>query len=178
MEHRTSPQTVVGVYRAQAAAEEAVNRLSQAGFRADEIGLLAPGDVEEPRYFKAVATGIGAGGVLGGAAGAVLGAAAVGAIPGVGPVLAAGALLPVAMGAFTGANAGGLLGGLSAAAITQDQALHYMQEVTSGRTLVTVTTDRVDAAEEAMRAARALEVAVTGASETSEKLLDESAEPD
>ena len=174
MTDRTSPQTVFGVFRTQAVAEEAVNRLAQAGFAATDIGFLAPGEAREPDFLRAAATGVSTGGVLGGVAGAILGAASVNAIPGLGPVLVAGAILPTAIGLFTGASAGGTLGGLFAAALTQDQALYYKQEVVAGRSLVTVTTDRPDEAMGALRGAGALDVATVGRSESGEKL---SAEP-
>ncbi len=154
-------------------AEEAVNRLSEAGFTADEIGLLSPEDSHEPGYAKAIAAGIGGGTVLGGVAGAVLGAASVGAIPGVGTVLAAGAILPVAIGLFTGASAGGTMGGLFAAAASQDQGLYFMQEVRGGRTLVTVTTERRDEARGVLERSAALEVADVGRSETAEKAVEQ-----
>src|ERR1041385_8062270 len=122
--------TIFATFPDQAVAERAVNALANAGFSADEIGFLAPGAAHEPEYFKATR------------AGAILGAATVGAIPGIGPVLVAGALVPVAVLALTGASAGGTMGALFAAAASQDQGLHYMQEVQSGRSLVTVTTAR------------------------------------
>lgn len=165
--------TIFATFADQPTAERAVNEVANAGFTADEIGFLAPGEAHEPDYFKATAAGVGTGGVLGGMAGAVLGAATVGAIPGIGPVLVAGALVPVAVLALTGASAGGTMGALFAAAASQDQGLHYMQEVQSGRTLVTVTTARVDEAAAALERAGALEVADVGKSDTAERVVEE-----
>jgi hypothetical protein len=169
--------TIFGLFRDQAGAELGVNRLAAAGFTPDEIGFLAPGDASEPDYFKAAAAGIGTGGVLGGVAGAVLGAATVGAIPGVGPVLVAGALVPMGLLGVTGASAGGTLGALFAGAASQDQGLHYMQEVQSGRSLVTVTTGRTAEARAALDQAGALEVADVGRSDTASHLVQDE-EPD
>jgi hypothetical protein len=165
--------TIFALFRDQPSAEEGVNRLAAAGFGAGEIGFLAPGDAHEPEYFKAAATGIGTGGVLGGAAGAVLGAVTAGAIPGIGPVLVAGAIVPIAVLTLTGASAGGTMGGLFAAAASQDQGMHFMQEVQSGRALVTVTTGRTAEAAAALEEAGALEVADVGRSETATHLVED-----
>jgi hypothetical protein len=165
--------TIFAVFPDQAAAEQAVNRLAAAGFSPDEIGFLAPGDASEPDYFKATVAGVGTGGVLGGVAGAVLGAVTVGAIPGIGPVLVAGALVPIALLGVTGASAGGTLGALFAGAASQDQGLHYMQEVQSGRALVTVTTTRTAEAQAVLEEAGALEVANVGRSDTASHLVED-----
>jgi hypothetical protein len=162
-----------GLFPSQARAEEAVNRLAQAGFDPRDIGFLAPGETREPPYLKAAAAGVGTGTALGGVAGAVLGAISVGAIPGIGPVLVAGALVPVAMGLITGAGAGGTLGGLFAAALSQDQALYFTQEVRAGRSLVTVTTDRAREAGAALRGAGALDVAAMGSGQAAHKLSED-----
>ena len=162
--------SIFALFRTQEEAERAIDELAQAGFGADEIGVLVPGDTEEPDYFRRAMAGTGAGTALGGAAGAVLGAASVGAIPGIGPVLVAGALVPVLMGAITGGSTGGLFGWLFSMSSAQDQALYYTQEVRSGRSLVTVTTDRIEEARRAFEAAAALEVAGVGRSETADKM--------
>jgi hypothetical protein len=173
MADKESLPTIVGVFRDQAAAEAAVHQLNEADFGAREIGLLAPGQADEPNTLKVEAAGVATGGVLGGVAGVILGAATVGAIPGIGPVLAAGATVPVVVLAATGASAGATMGALFAAAATQDQGLHYVQEVRSGRALVTVTTDRTDQALAALESAGALEVADVGRSDTADKLAEE-----
>jgi hypothetical protein len=176
MADTASRPTVAGLFRDQAAAEEAVDRLAAAGFSGDEIGLLAPGEAREPDYLKAEATGVATGGVLGGVAGAILGAATVGAIPGIGPILAAGAIVPIVVLAFTGASAGSTIGALFAAAATQDQGLYYLQEVRSGRGLVTVTTDRPAEVRGVLEAAGAMEVADLGSSDTAQKVAEEEAQ--
>lgn len=162
--------TLFATFETRGQAEDAVDRLATAGFTAEHVGLIAPGDVEEPHYARNLAVGTGSGTVLGGAAGVVLGAVAVGAIPGVGTVVAAGAILPIAVLAFTGAAAGGTLGGMFSLAASQDQGLYFMQEVQGGRTLVTVTSDRVEEARAGLEAAGAMEVADVGRSETADKL--------
>jgi hypothetical protein len=176
MTNRASSHTVVAVFATRELAERGVKELAAAEFAADEIGFMAPGEAEEPHYARAAATGIGTGAVLGGVAGAVLGAISAGAVPGIGPVLVAGALVPIALLGVTGASAGGTMGALFAGAATQDQGLHYVQEVRSGRALVTVTTDRMSDAIAALEAAGALEVADVGRSDTAAHLAEEEEE--
>jgi hypothetical protein len=173
MPDEKSPPTVFGLFADREAAERGITRLAEAGFGPEEIGYLTASDATEPNYARNTAAGIGGGAALGGATGVVLGAAAVGAIPGIGPVLVAGALVPILMLGVTGASAGATMGGLFAAAASQDQAMYFMQEVQSGRVLVTVTTPRTTEAVAALHEAGALEATEVGAGQTAEKATDE-----
>ncbi|UIY45793.1 hypothetical protein [Methylobacterium radiotolerans] len=87
-------------------------------------------------------TGTGAtlGTVVGGAAGLLAGLGLI-AIPGVGPVVAAGWLVATLTGAGVGAAAGGLVGGLTGAGVSEKDAHAYGEGVRRGGTLVTVRTD-------------------------------------
>lgn len=89
--------------------------------------------------------------MIGGAAGLLIGAGLL-AIPGIGPVLAAGPLAAAigttaatvgagALGAGIGAATGGLLGGLVGAGVPEDEANYYAEGVRRGGTLVAVSTD-------------------------------------
>ena len=150
-----------------------MNELRVAGFGPDEIGFLAPGDAGEPHSGRNQAIGVGSGLALGGVAGALLGAASVGAITGVGLVLVAGTLLPIVVGGATGASTGATAGALFAAAATQDEGLHYQQEVQSGRSLVSVTTSRTDVAWAALERANPREIANVGAGGTARRLAED-----
>jgi hypothetical protein len=77
--------------------------------------------------------GIGAG--LGGAAGLLAGLGLL-AIPGLGPVVAAGWLASTALGAAAGAATGGLIGALTEAGISKEDAHAYAEGVRRGGTLV------------------------------------------
>ena len=68
------------------------------------------------------------------------------AIPGVGPVVAAGWLVALAVGAAGGAAAGGILGGLIGSGISKEHAEVYAEGVRRGGSLVTVRTNEDDAA--------------------------------
>ena len=83
------------------------------------------------------ATGALAGGLLGGAAGWLIGIGAL-AIPGVGPIIAAGPLAAALGGAALGAAGGGLIGALTGAGVPEEEAKWYDERVRSGSILLTV----------------------------------------
>lgn len=82
-------------------------------------------------------TGATVGTVLGGGAGLLAGLGML-AIPGVGPVVAAGWLIAMATGAGVGAASGGLLGSLVGAGVDEVDAHVYAEGVRRGGTLLTV----------------------------------------
>jgi len=94
------------------------------------------------------ATGAVAGGVLGGITGLLVGIGAL-AIPGIGPVVAGGALASAfglgggtaVAGAGIGAGVGGVIGALTGLGFSKDEAEYYDRGVRDGRTLVTVHDD-------------------------------------
>ena len=92
---------------------------------------------------EAAATGAGVGAAAGGLAGLLVGLGAL-AIPGIGPVLAAGPLVAALGGAGMGAVAGGIIGSLTEAGIAEQDANFYAEGVRRGGTLLTVyTTDEM-----------------------------------
>lgn len=86
-------------------------------------------------------TGATLGTVLGGGAGLLAGLGML-AIPGVGPVVAAGWLVALATGAGIGAASGGLLGSLVGAGVSESDAHVYAEGVRRGDTLVTVKVEQ------------------------------------
>ncbi len=82
--------------------------------------------------------------VVGGGAGLLAGLGAL-AIPGVGPVVAAGWLIATLTGAGAGAGVGGLLGSLVGHGVKHEDAEVYSEGVRRGGTLVAVQTDEADA---------------------------------
>jgi hypothetical protein len=139
--------TAIGVFEDKQQAWRAVEALRRAGFAAEDIGLISREDevpvdeakarIDEPRSAgDSAAAGVGIGAAAGAATGLGCGLALVsGLIPGVGPVLAGGALTLLLAG--TGAAAGSLLGGLLGLGIPQDEAESFEAELAAGRTLVT-----------------------------------------
>jgi len=84
--------------------------------------------------------GVGMGAVLGGAAGLLAGLGLL-AIPGIGPVVAAGWLASTAAMAVAGGATGGLIGALTQSGLTEHEARGYAEGVRRGGTLVTVRVD-------------------------------------
>ena len=133
-------------------ATEAVVDLEASGVPHNAISLIANnadnrhggGAVEETEPADAVAdsagTGASVGTVLGGGAGLLAGLGML-AIPGIGPVVAAGWLVATALGAGVGAASGGLLGSLIGAGVAETDAHTYAEGVRRGGTLVTVRAD-------------------------------------
>ncbi len=85
-------------------------------------------------------TGASVGTLLGGGAGLLAGLGAL-AIPGVGPIVAAGWLVATLTGAGVGAAAGGLFGSLTGAGVSEADANTYAEGVRRGGNLVTVRVD-------------------------------------
>jgi hypothetical protein len=105
------------------------------------------------------ATGAVTGGVVGGAAG--LAASLMGlAIPGIGPIIAAGPIVATLSGAGVGAVAGGLIGGLTDMGVSKTDAEYYAESVRRGGALVTVRADdtRAERAAEIMREHGAIDI--------------------
>jgi len=142
-------RTIVRMFDDHAHATQAVHDLEAAGFSHDEVSIMA-GD----RRTDASSThadndthadsgaGIGAtlGTLLGGGAGLLAGLGSL-AIPGVGPIVAAGWLVAAITGAGAGAAAGGLLGALTGSGVEEKDAHVYAESVRRGGSLVTVRAD-------------------------------------
>jgi uncharacterized protein (TIGR02271 family) len=136
---------VVGLFREGTRAERAIRRLKEAGFTDEQIGVLVQDRAEERGLPEGVATKAGegaatgavSGGVLGGLVGLLAGVGAL-AIPGIGPIIAGGALASTLAGAGIGAAAGGLIGALIGMGVPEEEARYYEQGLREGGILVTV----------------------------------------
>jgi uncharacterized protein (TIGR02271 family) len=98
-----------------------------------------------------VAKGAGIGAAIGGIGGLLLGLGAL-AIPGIGPVVAAGPLAAALTGAGIGAATGGIVGALADLGIPDEEAHMYSESIRRGNTLVVaqVTDSRVNEAAQIM----------------------------
>jgi hypothetical protein len=145
----TTHATTVGVFKTRDAAERAVADLRAAGYRDDQIGLVARDADGKTMRTDGAGDNTGEGAAVGAAAGAgalALGSLAVsfGVIPVIGPVLAMGPLAAALVSAGAGAAAGGLAGALIGWGIPAEDARYYENEVKAGRYVVTVDAgDRV-----------------------------------
>lgn len=132
-------KTVSRVYDTHADACAAVAALEEAGVPSKDISLVAnkcvSAELDEVEDFPDAATGIGLGTALGGGAGMLAGLGIL-TIPGLGPVVAAGWLASIAVGAAAGAAAGGVVGALVDAGLSKEHADVYSESVRRGCTLV------------------------------------------
>jgi hypothetical protein len=121
-------------------AREAVTELKAMGIPDSDISLVGNREHDDS-VADGVATGAGVGGALGAATGLLTGLGLL-AIPGVGPVVAAGWLAATAAGtaagAVAGAAAGGIIDALTSSGVPERDAHAYAESVRRGGTLVSV----------------------------------------
>lgn len=138
--------TISRLYDSYEAARMAVGRLEAAGVPHSDVSIVANNsdnwydDKDRDRdgvddRAEAAGTGAGIGAGLGGAAGLLAGLGLL-AIPGIGPVVAAGWLAATAVGAAAGAATGGIVGALTEAGVSKDDAPLYAEGIRRGGTLV------------------------------------------
>ena len=143
--------SVFGIYPSTQQAESAASSLVQAGFRSDDISVLAPdrtntrelGTEKATKAPEGTATGVAAGGALGGTLGLLAGIGAL-AIPGLGPFIAAGPIVGALAGLGAGGAVGGFVGALVGMGIPEYEAKRYEGRVREGGVLLSVhaATDR------------------------------------
>lgn len=134
-------QTITGLFDNYADARSAVNTLESQGVPSSDISIVGRnGDDSGIDAAEGAATGAGLGAAVGGAGGLLAGLGLM-AIPGLGPVVAAGWLASTLAGATAGAAAGGvaggLIGGLMDAGVDEGDAHVYAEGVRRGGTVVT-----------------------------------------
>ena len=127
-------RTITRSYDNYETAAEVVEDLEDAGIASSDISVVGH-DKRAKDSNAAEGAGIGAG--VGGAAGLLAGLGLL-AIPGVGPVVAAGWLAATAAGAVAGAATGGLIGSFTSAGVDEDEAHYYAETVRRGGTVVSV----------------------------------------
>jgi hypothetical protein len=142
--------TIVGLFENRAQAQQLVEELRARETAGEDISVMSPGadaaETAEGDRASGVAIGAGTGAALGGLGGLLVGLGAL-ALPGIGPVLAAGPLAAALAGAGLGAAAGGVIGALTDLGIPEEDAHVYAEAVRRGGTLVTVhaADERTDA---------------------------------
>ena len=140
-----------GIFKSRLQAEECVDRLLSAGFRSDDISILAPDQAttkelateKNTKAPEGATTGAVTGGAAGGTIGLLAGIGAI-AIPGLGPFIAAGPIMAALAGVGAGAAAGGLLGALIGMGIPEYEAKRYEGRVKNGGILLSVHCDKSD----------------------------------
>jgi hypothetical protein len=163
---------VFGIYSTRNGAEQAAEALVSGGFAAGDISVLLPenlgtremGTEKSTKAPEGATTGAGTGAVLGGALGLLAGIGAL-AIPGVGPLIAAGPIMATLAGMGVGGTVGGLTGALVGLGIPEFEAKRYEGILQKGGILLSVhcaTSDEVKHSKETLKATGAEDVSSTG----------------
>ncbi|MGI8743805.1 MAG: general stress protein [Bryobacteraceae bacterium] len=161
-----------GIFDNRAEAERAVDLFVQAGFSNGDISVLLP-DTQSSKEFahekntkapEGATTGVVSGGALGGTLGLLAGIGAL-AIPGVGPLIAAGPIMGALAGLGVGGAVGGLVGALVGMGIPEYEAKRYEGRVKDGGVLLSVhcdTSEEVSRAKDLLKQAGAQDIASAG----------------
>jgi len=137
-----------GIYRTQGEVEQAVDALRAENFRNTDISVLFPEnqgtkDFAVEKNTKApegTATGATTGAVIGGALGWLAGIGAL-AIPGIGPLIAAGPIVAALTGVGVGGAIGGITGALVGMGIPEYEAKRFEGRIKEGGILLSVHCD-------------------------------------
>jgi hypothetical protein len=173
---------VFGIYTTVASADLATDGLVKAGFSAADVSALLPENLgskpiateKNSKAPEGAATGAGSGAVLGGALGLLAGIGAL-AIPGVGPLIAAGPIMAALAGMGVGGAVGGLTGALIGMGIPEYEAKRYEGRLKKGGILLSVhcdTSDQIKRAKEIMKNTHAEDVSSTGESSADTKTTE------
>jgi hypothetical protein len=144
-------KSVFCIARDETQACRIVDDLKTNGFSDNDVSVLLS-DRQGTRDFahekntkapEGATTGVATGGILGGALGWLAGIGAL-AIPGIGPLIAAGPIMAALSGAAIGAAAGGLTGALIGLGIPEYEAKRYEGKIRSGNILISVHVDDGD----------------------------------
>jgi hypothetical protein len=140
-----------GIYRTQAEVEFAVEQLRVEGFRNTDISVLfsenrGTKDFAVEKNTKApegTAAGATSGAIIGGALGWLAGIGAL-AIPGIGPLVAAGPIVAVLTGIGVGGAVGGIAGALVGMGIPEYEAKRYEGRIKEGCILLSTHCDNAE----------------------------------
>ena len=149
-----------------------VNQLKEAGFSNDDVSVLLPDragsrDFAHEQHTKApegAAAGAVAGGLTAGVLGWLVGIGSL-AIPGVGPLIAAGPIMAALGGVAAGGAVGGIAGALVGFGIPEYEAKQYEGKVKGGNILISVHTEdskEREAAKRIFERSHASDISYTG----------------
>ncbi|HWZ51136.1 MAG TPA: hypothetical protein VNW54_06710 [Granulicella sp.] len=163
---------VFGIYTTPVNAEMAVDHLLSRGFPNAAISVLLPDDASTRAFAhekstkapEGTTTGVTTGGVIGGTLGLLAGIGAL-AIPGVGPLIAAGPIMATLAGVGVGGAVGGIVGALVGMGIPEYEAKRYEGAVKDGGTLLSVhcdTPEQIATAKAALKETGGRDIASSG----------------
>jgi hypothetical protein len=145
----TKDLVAYGLYPDRASFERALEALRAAEFRNSDISAILPDRDRTTKDLaheintktpEGIAAGAGTGAAVGGVLGWLVGIGAL-AIPGIGPLVAAGPIVAALAGAGAGGATGGLVGGLVGAGIPEVEAKRYAGRIREGGYLLSVHCD-------------------------------------
>ncbi len=170
--HAGKNTAAFAIFPTRAAAESAVDNLTAAGFSNQDVSVLMSDktgskDFATEKNTKApegTTTGVGVGGIIGGTLGLLAGIGAL-AIPGVGPLIAAGPIMGALAGLGVGGAVGGLVGALVGKGIPEYEGKRYEGRVQDGGILVSIhcdSSEEVSRAKDILKAAGGDDIASSG----------------
>lgn len=136
-----------GIFYSRTSADQAAARLSELGYKVDDINLLMSEKTRAAEFAdvaaKKTTEGALAGALIGGSLSAVVASlvatgsiATIAATGGAATPLVAGPLAAALAALGAGAGAGGILGALIAAGVTEGQAKHYEEALKKGAIII------------------------------------------
>ena len=146
-----SNTAVFGVYRDSAALSGGLEALRATGFRNTDISVLLPENAgnkdfvhqKDTKAPEGATTGATTGAIVGGVLGWLAGIGAL-AIPGIGPLIAAGPIVALLAGVGAVGTAGGIVGTLIGLGIPEYEAKRFEGRVRNGGILLSVHCDNSD----------------------------------
>lgn len=149
-ERSDQDKALIGIFENENEAINVIKRLKEIGYREDDITVVAKDKEKMDRIddqtdvnTKTQGDGgkVGAGAAIGGTIGglaAALPALGLLAIPGIGPILAAGPIAVILGGAVAGGVAGGLVGALAEMGVNEEEAKKYEHQLEQGKIIILV----------------------------------------
>lgn len=142
---------VYGIYPHRGAAEHAVIRLQENGFRNTDVSVLFSDNRSSKEFAtekgtkapEGAAVGVSTGAVIGGTLGWLAGIGAL-AIPAFGPLIAAGPIMGLLAGAGVGGTVGGVTGALIGMGMPEYEAKRFEGMIKEGGVLLSVHCDNSD----------------------------------
>jgi len=164
--------SVFGIYSGVTQAERAVDALVNDGFTSADVSVLMADnqgskDFAHEKHTKApegTTTGVAAGGAIGGTLGLLAGIGAL-AIPGVGPLIAAGPIVGALTGLGVGGAVGGVVGALVGLGIPEYEAKRFEGRIKEGGVLLSAhcdTSEQIDRAKTILKQTGATDIAAAG----------------
>ena len=173
---------VFGIYSTRGQVETAADLLARSGFPVTDISVLLPeslgnkdmGTEKATKAPEGAAAGAGSGAIVGGTLGLLAGIGAL-AIPGVGPLIAAGPIMAALAGIGVGGAVGGFTGALIGMGIPEYEAKRYEGRLQKGGILLSVhcdTSEEIDRAKELLERTGAEDISSTGESSAGTEKTD------